>query len=190
MHALDLNHLDEPRDRGFYERLVAWPTLTINGMSGGYQGVGAKTVLPHRAVAKCDIRLVANQRAADILEKLTRHVQHHAPDVELICHGAMEPSKTPLDSPYADPIKQAIREVHGTEASLVPSVGGSLPTYVFGTILHLPSFVVPYGNPDQANHAPNENIELDRFFNGIKTSAAMLTNIAALQSPDTSPRMG
>lgn len=181
--SLDIEHLDQPLDRELYERITAWPTLTINGFSGGYQGAGSKTVLPHEAFAKCDIRLVNAQRADDILAKVKRHVLRHAPDVEVICHGAMEPSKTPLDSPYAHPITEAVRQVHGVNPLIVPSLGGSLPTYVFSTILELPSFVVPYGNPDQANHAPNENMEVERFFNGIKTSAAMLSHLAEVQAP-------
>lgn len=180
---LDIQQLDQPLDRGFHERLSAWPTLTINGLSGGYQGAGPKTVLPHEARAKCDVRLVDAQTTDDILTKLERHVRRVAPSVEVICHGAMEPSKTPLDSPYAQPITRALRQVHGENPLLVPSLGGSLPTYVFRTILNLASFVVPYGNPDQANHAPNENMEVGRFFNGIKTSAAMLSHIAEIQLP-------
>jgi len=183
-HTLDIEQLDRPPDRNFYERITAWPTLTINGFSGGYQGKGSKTVLPHEAFAKCDIRLVDAQRSNDIFDKVKRHVLQHAPSVDVIFYGAMEPSKTPLDSPFAKPITEAVRRVHGENPLLVPSMGGSLPTYVFGTILNLPSFVVPYGNPDQANHAPNENMELDRFFDGIKTSAAMLSYLAAVQLPD------
>ncbi len=178
--ALDIEKLDQPLDREFYERITAWPTLTINGFSGGYQGTGAKTVLPHEAFVKCDIRLVNAQRADDILAKVKRHVRQHAPNVEVVFYGAMEPSKTPLDSVYAQPIAEAVRQVHGGNPLLVPSLGGSLPTYVFRTILNLPSFVVPYGNPDQANHAPNENMEIERFFNGIKTSAAMLSHLAGV----------
>lgn len=181
--GFDIEQLDQPLDRPFYERLTSWPTLTINGISGGYQGPGSKTVLPHEAIAKCDIRLVDAQRGDDILAKVKRHVERHAPNVEVICHGVMEPSKTGLDSPYAQPITEAIQQVHGQNPLVVPSLGGSLPTYVFRTILNLPSFVVPYGNPDQANHAPNENMELERFFNGIKTGAAMVSHLAAVQSP-------
>ena len=61
--SLGLRRLDEPKERGYFERLAAWPTLTINGIHGGYGGPGSKTVLPHEAVAKCDIRLVEAQTA-------------------------------------------------------------------------------------------------------------------------------
>lgn len=65
---------------------------------------------------------------------------------------------------------------------VVPSLGGSLPDYVFTRILGIPSLLVPYANPEQNNHAPNENFELARFIGGIRTCATVLQAIAL--SPD------
>jgi acetylornithine deacetylase/succinyl-diaminopimelate desuccinylase-like protein len=177
---LGLRELDQPSERGFGERLAAWPTLTINGLHGGYGGPGSKTVLPHEAVAKCDIRLVEAQTADEIWAKLEAHVRRRAPEVELIRQGSMEPSKTPLDSPWAEPIRRAIVAARGEEPLLVPALGGSLPDYVFTKILGIPAFGVPYANADEANHAPNENIEVERFFGGVKTGAAMLAYLGAM----------
>ena len=92
----------------------------------------------------------------------------------------MEPSKTPLDSPFTEPLRRAIEAAQGIEPLLVPAMGGSLPDYVFTKTLGIPAFVVPYANADEANHAPNENLEVERFFMGIKTGAAMLAYIAAM----------
>ena len=178
-HSIDLRNFDQPRERGFAERLSSWPTFTINGLHGGYGGQGSQTVLPHAAFAKCDIRLVDAQEADDIFAKLTAHVQKHAPDVTIIHQGAMEPSKTPLDSPFTEPIRQGILAAQGQEPLLVPAMGGSLPESVFTKTLSMPVFGVPYANADQANHAPNENMEIERFFMGIKTGIAMLTSIAS-----------
>ncbi|HLI51081.1 MAG TPA: M20/M25/M40 family metallo-hydrolase, partial [Thermomicrobiaceae bacterium] len=160
--------------RGYFERLSAWPTLTINGLHGGYGGPGSKTVLPHEAFAKCDIRLVEAQTAEEIFAKVEAHVRRHAPEVEFVRQGSMDPSKTPLDSPFTAPLRQAIAAAQGQEPLLVPALGGSLPDYVFTKVLGVPAFGVPYANPDERNHAPNENLELDRFIAGIKTGAAML----------------
>ncbi len=179
MRSLDLRELDEPRERPFAERLSAWPTLTINGLHGGYAGPGSKTVLPHEAVAKCDIRLVEAQTAEEIFAKVEAHVRRHAPGVEFIRQGSMDPSKTPLDSPFAEPLRQGIIAAQGQEPLLVPALGGSLPDYVFTKILGVPAFVVPYANADEANHAPNENLEVERFIMGIKTGAAMLAHLGA-----------
>lgn len=172
--SLDLAQLDQPLDRGYFERLSAWPTFTINGLHGGYGGPGSKTVLPHQAIAKCDIRMVEPQTADEIFAKVEAHVRKHAPGVELVRQGSMDPSKTPLDSPYAGPIRRGIVAAQGAEPLLVPALGGSLPDYVFTKVLGIPAFNVPYANADEANHAPNENMELERFYMGIKTGAAML----------------
>jgi acetylornithine deacetylase/succinyl-diaminopimelate desuccinylase-like protein len=91
----------------------------------------------------------------------------------------MEPSKTPLDSPFTETLRQAISMAQGIEPLLVPAMGGSLPNYVFTKILGIPVFGVPYANADEANHAPNENMEVERFLLGIKTGAAMLTYLGA-----------
>ncbi len=180
--SLNLTDLDQPLSRGFFERLMAWPTFTINGFHGGYGGPGSKTVLPHEAFVKCDIRLVESQTADEIFEKVENHVRRHSPNVTIIRQGSMDPSKTPLDSPFVDPISRAIESVQGEPPILEPSAGGSLPNYVFTKVLQMPAFGVPYANPDESNHAPNENMELDRFINGIKTGAAMLTFIGEMDS--------
>jgi acetylornithine deacetylase/succinyl-diaminopimelate desuccinylase-like protein len=171
---LGLDELDAPADRGFAERLGAWPTLTINGLHGGYGGEGTQTVLPAEAVAKCDARLVHAQRAADVYDRLEAHVARHAPGVEFLRQGSMEPSRTPMDSPFTAPIRAAMAAAQGADPLLVPALGGSLPLHVFTGVLGLPTFGVPLGNPDQANHAPNENFALDRFHTGIRTAAAIL----------------
>ncbi|MFZ5917735.1 MAG: M20/M25/M40 family metallo-hydrolase [Chloroflexota bacterium] len=176
---LGLRELDQPLGRGYYERLSAWPTLTINGLHGGYGGSGSKTVLPHEAFAKCDIRLVEAQTPQEIFAKVEAHVGRHAPGVEFIRQGSMYPSKTPIDSPFTGPIRQGIVAAQGEAPLLVPAMGGSLPDYVFTRILGLPAFGVPYANPDESNHAPNENLEIERFYMGIKTGAAMLAHLGA-----------
>lgn len=174
---LELTHLDQPLERPYFDRLALWPTLTINGLHGGYGGQGSKTVLPHEAVAKCDIRLVEAQSVEEIFTKVEVHVKRVAPDVEFIRQGGMDPSKTPLDSPFTKPIFEAITEAQGAEPQIVPAMGGSLPNYVFTKMLGLPTFLVPYANADEANHAPNENLEVERFIMGIKTGAAMLVHV-------------
>lgn len=181
---LGLIHLDPPRDRSFAERLSAWPTLTINGFHGGYGGPGSKTVLPHEAIVKCDIRLVESQTMEEIFTKLKIHVQQYAPDVEVIWQGGMDPSKTPLDSPFTQPLYAAMVAAQAEPPLLVPALGGSLPNYVFTRYLGIPAFVIPYANADEANHAPNENLELDRFIKGIKTGAALLTYLGQMPRDD------
>lgn len=179
LEQLELKRFDMPAGRSIAERLSSWPTFTINGLHGGYAGPGSKTVLPHMAFAKCDIRLVADQSLEDIAQKLSAHVQHHAPEVECIIQGGMQPSKTALDHPYTAALRAAVAAGQGQEPLLIPAMGGSLPDYVFTKILGLPAFVIPYANADEANHAPNENLELERFYKGIKTGVALLSYLGA-----------
>ncbi len=175
--ALQLEQFDAPHDRPYFERLACYPTFTINGLHGGYAGEGSKTVLPHEAFAKCDMRLIEAQTVVEVLAKVEAHVKKHAPQVQFIPMGGMDPSKTPLDSLFAEPIRQGIIDAQGEEPLLVPAMGGSLPDYVFTKILGIPDFTVPYANADEANHAPNENMEVARIIMGIKTGAAMLTRL-------------
>ncbi len=174
---LGLSRMDAPEGRGFYERLMARPTLTINGFHGGYGGPGTKTVLPHEAFVKCDARLVPDQSIAQVEAAIRSHLERHAPDVAFIPGRGMEPSKTPLDSPWTTPIVEAVRQGSGQEPLLVPAMGGSLPEYVWTQLLGVHAFVVPYANHDEANHAPNENLEVERFFGGIRTGAALLAEL-------------
>lgn len=182
-NGLGLTRLDEPADRPFYERLCFRPTLTINGFHGGYGGPGTKTVLPSEALVKCDIRLVEAQAPEDILRKVAAHVAQHAPEVEFIAADAgMQPSKTPIASPFTAPLRRAFVAAQGVEPLLIPAGFGSLPGYVFTKILGIPAFVTPYANPDEANHAPNENLTLDCFYSGLRTGAALLHELGQLKA--------
>ncbi|MFC2968002.1 M20/M25/M40 family metallo-hydrolase [Acidimangrovimonas pyrenivorans] len=174
---MGMAELDAPAGRPFYERLMFRPTLTINGLHGGYGGPGSKSVLPCEAVAKCDIRLVEAMTPDQALDCVRAHVRRHAPDVEVVAQGGMLPSKTPVDSPWSPVLQGALREAHGVEPIVIPCMGGSLPDYVFTKILGLPAFVIPYANADEANHAPNENLEVKCFLNGIRSGAALLDAI-------------
>lgn len=179
---LGIADLDAPLERGYFERLMFHPTLTINGLHGGYGGAGSKTVLPCEAIAKCDIRLVEAMTPDQVYAAVKAHVAKHAPDVEFVPLNAMLPSKTPMDDPYAAVIRDAIVTARGVEPLLYPSVGGSLPDYVFTKILGKPAYVTPYANADEANHAPNENLKLDLFHAGIRTGAALLAKLGALRA--------
>ncbi|MCC6791332.1 MAG: M20/M25/M40 family metallo-hydrolase [Thermomicrobiales bacterium] len=176
--SVGVRELPPPVGVGSFERLMARPTLTINGLTSGYQGVGSKTVLPATASAKLDMRLVADQRADDIFTKVKRHVEQYAPGVEVIFHGSMEPSATPLDHPYAGAVRRAVARGFGGEPLDLPALGGSLPDAVWTRTLGLPSVLVPYCNSDERNHAPNENMEVARFHAGIRTAASLLAELA------------
>ncbi|WP_342734343.1 M20/M25/M40 family metallo-hydrolase [Bradyrhizobium sp. B117] len=177
---LALAGLDYPADRPLADRLMFCPTMTINGLHGGYGGPGSKTIVPHEAFVKCDARLVERQDPDDILRKIEAHVGRHAPDVEFVRVESTPPSRTPLDAPFSSVVQSAVRTAHGIEPLIYPSLGATLPDYVFTKILGVPSFVVPYANADEANHAPNENIKIDCFLRGIRTGAALLDAVGGV----------
>lgn len=179
---LGLKRLDKPSERAYYDRLMFHPTLTINGLHGGYGGPGVKTVLPSEAFVKCDIRLVEAMTPDDVLAKVEAHVKKHAPEVQFIPLGGMLPSRVPMASRYGAIIRSAVEVAQGVTPLQYPSMGGSLPDYVFTKDLGVPAFVVPYANADEANHAPNENMKIDCFFNGIRTGAALLECVGTSRS--------
>jgi acetylornithine deacetylase/succinyl-diaminopimelate desuccinylase-like protein len=175
---IGLDEMTPPHDLPYADRIMARPTLNIAGFTGGYSGEGSKTIIPAKATVKIDMRLVPDQDPDDIWQKFTAHVRHHAPDVELTHLGAMRPSATPVDHPLAEPVRRAIERGFGQRPVSKPLSGGSLPNASWTATLGIPSFLVPYGAPEQANHAPNESYRLERLRQGIATSAALLAELA------------
>ncbi|RJT07869.1 M20/M25/M40 family metallo-hydrolase [Halococcus sp. IIIV-5B] len=162
------------------EKLLYYPTLNVPGFGSGYTGEGSKTIIPSTASVKIDMRLVADQDPDDILTRFRDHVERHASgtvDLDVISHGSMTPQRTSLDSPVIAPILDAVGETWDNDPILKPSLGGSLPTYVFENHLGTPCVVVPYANADEDNHSPNENLAVERFRTGIHTTAHVLTNL-------------
>ncbi|HLS06529.1 MAG TPA: M20/M25/M40 family metallo-hydrolase [Bacillota bacterium] len=151
----------------YYRKLTLEPTINIAGFTSGYGGEGSKTIIPATATVKMDMRLVVDQDPEDIYEKFKQHVQKHAPNVEVSNLGMMAPSRTSADLEVVELIKRAVEKAYRQQPVMQPSMGGSLPDYVWTKILDTPSVVVPYANFDEANHSPNENIGLKNFFDGI-----------------------
>lgn len=165
----------------YLEQLLYYPTLNIAGFTSGYGGEGTKTIIPSTAHVKIDMRLVADQDPDDIYAKFMSHVDDHESglvDVDVTYHGAMQPQRTPLDHPIREPVMRAVETGWNAEPILKPTLGGSLPTAVFADVLDLPVVTVPYANADENNHSPDENLALDCFDAGIKTTAALLEEIS------------
>jgi acetylornithine deacetylase/succinyl-diaminopimelate desuccinylase-like protein len=138
------------------ERLVSRPTVNIEGLVGGYTGPGGKTILPHRAVAKLDLRLVPDMTAQEALAALKRHLAKQGyGDIEVNMTGGYDPNSTPADS---DLIKAqvAVYRRHSIEPLMWPRSAGSWPGYVFtNPPLRLPAGHFGLGHGSGA-HAPDE----------------------------------
>jgi acetylornithine deacetylase/succinyl-diaminopimelate desuccinylase-like protein len=151
------------------------PTATIDGLSSGYEGEGPKTVLPARAVAKMDFRLVNDQDPHDIERKLRAHLDRHGfEDVRIRSLGAEHPARTPVTDPLVQVMSEALAPVYGREPVITPTMAGTGPLYPFVATLGLPTADCGIGYPDAAIHAPNENIRLEDFLKGTKAIAALL----------------
>ncbi|HSB81068.1 MAG TPA: M20/M25/M40 family metallo-hydrolase [Candidatus Methylomirabilis sp.] len=179
----DLGVPDEPRpgEPPFAERVMFHPSLNICGLTSGYGGPGMKTIVPHAAQAKLDMRLVVDQDPEDLFEKFRAHAREHGfDDLRIEKLGVFHPSRTPITHPLGQAAAAAVRQGFGKEPLLVPCMGGSDPDYYFTKVLGIPRVNVPYAPHDENNHAPDENIKLEGFFCGVKTTAAFLHEVARL----------
>ncbi|MBI5292892.1 MAG: M20/M25/M40 family metallo-hydrolase [Chloroflexi bacterium] len=157
------------------------PTCTICGFTSGYQGPGSKTVLPARASAKVDFRLVPGQDPLDILAKLRQHLEAEGfSDVEVNYLGGERPGRTDPDDPFVKLTIEAAREAYGSEVVIVPMVGGSGPNHVFLDTLKVPIVSAGVGYPGGQAHAPNENIVIDNFLTGTKHTARIIEKMKEL----------
>src|SRR5262245_10625522 len=137
-------------------RLVTQPTINIEGLVGGYTGPGGKTILPHRAVAKIDMRLVPDMTAARTLERLKAHLAKHGfGDIEVNMSGGYDPTETPPSARLVDAMMRAYKS-SGVDPLLWPRLAGSWPGVTFtGAPLKLPAGIFGMGHGAGA-HAPDE----------------------------------
>ncbi len=158
------------------------PTATINGLNSGYQGPGAKTVLPARASAKIDFRLVPDQTPEEIGPLLRAHLDAEGfPDVEVRYLAGVKPARTDPDHPFVQLSIQAAEDVYGVPPSVEPLIGGSGPLHPFIHVLGLPVVTSGCGYPESRVHAPNENIRIPYFLDGIRHSARILYRLALMK---------
>jgi acetylornithine deacetylase/succinyl-diaminopimelate desuccinylase-like protein len=165
------------------ERRGARPTLDVNGLWGGFQGDGAKTIIPAHAHAKISCRLVPDQDPGTIFELLRAFILEVAPPgctVEVQDLGGGRPSLTPIDHPATKAAARAIEATFGV-APVYIREGGSIPVCAsFETILGLPVVLLGFTPPDDNAHAPNESMSLANHETAIRTLAAYWTELAAL----------
>jgi acetylornithine deacetylase/succinyl-diaminopimelate desuccinylase-like protein len=180
-HALGLPELGGESARLPLERMWFRPTLEINGMYGGYQGAGQKTIIPSYAVAKVSARLVAHQDPAAIKHAVATFVQRVAPKgvrVEVEAHGDVRAVETSRDHPAVLAAVRAMELGFGKPPVFIGTGGTIGPVSSFDRILHLPQVLIGVGLPDDAIHAPNEQFDLGQFFGGIETMTYLYDELA------------
>jgi acetylornithine deacetylase/succinyl-diaminopimelate desuccinylase-like protein len=177
---------------GSLQAALQVPTLNVRGLASAHVGAGARTIIPDRATAAIDIRLVKETRGADLIEKLRAHVRaqgYHVisgePDDETRARhpriASIVRSETitnafrtsPLD-PQARLVATALEQAFGAPPVQLRTLGGTVPIAPFIEALGFPAILVPVVNFDNNQHEENENLRLGNFFQGIEIIAAIL----------------
>ncbi|MFQ5834069.1 MAG: M20/M25/M40 family metallo-hydrolase [Candidatus Thorarchaeota archaeon] len=181
---IDLHEEDMKREYGISEFLnglsgrdlkeivYGAPSNSICGLTSGYQGEGSMTVLPGKASAKIEFRLVENMDPEDILQKLRKHFNSQGfADVKIAWYEGYPAAKTPVDHPFVDVVKRANARVFG-DLRIHPTTAGSGPLYLFKD--HVPMVSIGVGDVKSRGHSPNESIKLDNFQKGTKRIALVM----------------
>ena len=167
-----LNEVVGEPDFSPLERRGARPTLDVNGIWGGFQGEGSKTIIPAHAHAKVSCRLVPDMDVDSTFRRLRDYIVSIAPsgvDVEVRKLSDGMWSLTPIDHPATQAAADCLREVFG-EAPVYLREGGSIPAAASLTRqLGLPVVLLGFIQPDDNAHAPNESMRLDNFEGGVRT---------------------
>ena len=166
------------------EQEGARPTLDVNGIWGGFEGEGAKTIIPAHAHAKITSRIVSNQNPERIFELISAYVAEIAPKsirYEIKRLGDGGPSLTPIDYPPTQAAARALEATFGN-APLYIREGGSVPVCAsFESILGLKTVLLGFAPADGQFHAPNEWMWMSNFETGIRTIARYWDEIAGLK---------
>jgi len=164
------------------EQIWARPACDVNGIWGGYTGVGSKTVIPSKAHAKISFRLVNRQDPEKVQAAFRKFVRDRLPPeykVEFLSHGASPALQLPLSSPYLQKARMALKAEWGRDAVLKGS-GGSIPIVgSFKRDLDMDSLLIGYGLDDDRIHSPNEKYNLTSFHKGARSWARILAELAA-----------
>ena len=165
------------------ERVWARPTLDCNGISGGFQGEGSKTIIPARAMAKISCRLVPDQDPVEITRLVGAHLEKHAPPgvrVRCVLREGGHPYLAPTNHPVFEVAKRAFAKAFGRPTVFIRE-GGSIPfVRTIADATGKPCLLMGFGQPDENAHAPNEWIDLENFHLGVKSAAYLYDELSRL----------
>jgi acetylornithine deacetylase/succinyl-diaminopimelate desuccinylase-like protein len=171
---------------------LQYPTLNVRGLVSSFVGENARTIIPDRATAALDLRLVKETPADDLVTKLRAHIEgqgYHLVDSDpddatrakygklarlAQSEDIMKPFRTAVDDPHALAVVSSLTRTMGQPPVQLRTLGGSVPIAPFIEALGFPAVLVPIVNFDNNQHGENENLRLSTFFDGIVTIAAVL----------------
>ncbi|MCM8749948.1 M20/M25/M40 family metallo-hydrolase [Thermomicrobiaceae bacterium CFH 74404] len=163
-------------------KLLFEPSLTITGLDSGYTGPGWKEVLPAQAIARLEFRLVPNQTADDIYEKVERHFRaHQFEGITVTRLTSTDPTQSALNSPVTEAIMRAAKHVYGKPVAIKPrhESSGRQATWLAGK-LGIAGAITGIGPPNWRGHAPDEFMLVPYFDDGIEYVANVILNFAEL----------
>ncbi|MET7294394.1 dipeptidase [Streptomyces griseoloalbus] len=163
------------------ERIWARPTAEVNGIGGGYQGPGSKTIIPSSAMVKLSFRLVAGQDPEHVAQAVRDWVPGQLPAGirhEIVFSPATRPCLTPLDHPALQSVVRAMGRAFGAPVRFTRE-GGSGPAADLQDVLGAPVLFLGISVPSDGWHAPDEKVELDLLLKGVETTAYLWGDLAA-----------
>ncbi len=175
-HKLRSTRTDDDFDA--MKRLWALPTFEVHGVVGGYTGPGIKTIIPPKATLKISCRLVPDQDPKRILKLVKDWVAERYPDVKIVPENRMEPFYAPIEGPFPDAVRRAMKFAFGAEAAFVREGGsiGAVPS--MQKVLDCPVVFLGLSLPEHGYHAPNENFDWDQASGGMVAFAKYFEEIA------------
>ena len=187
----ELGIVDTEGSEGLNERLLK-PSLTIRGLSSGNTGALARNVIPSTATASIGMRLVKGNDPDRIKDKIVAHIKkqgyhvvYEDPDeatrlkypkiVKITKSSGYPAARTSMDVPITQDIVDRAKLITGDNLLLVPTLGGSLPLYLFTDVLQKPALIVPVANHDNNQHAADENLRMENLWYSVQLMTALLT---------------
>lgn len=170
----------------FYQESLQYPSLNIRGLSSGWTGENARTIIPENAIAELDIRLVPESDGHRLKSLVKKHIENqgffittseptkeerlsHDKIIKIEERDVTDAFRTNLNDPYGKFIVQTLKDEFNENVVNIRIMGGTVPIAPFINELKIPAFIVPMVNPDNNQHSPNENLKIGQIEYGIRT---------------------